>query len=241
VTGRSLSSRRTVNPPRPCVSRDRERHERWRCDHVHLRRALTDQGHDPNPVRHTATHGCDIGELVRSPAAARYGMAMTAVSARHVVPRQRAVPEPIRGRHGDLVPRQIEEAYYALDVLAEAFGEVDREYAERCFVVGATAARGAAERDHAVRSANEWNELMRGWTSRVESDGRQVWELRKGEHVAALSVRRAPSGIELVLMVDGDLVRSRVFRGDQSGHLAAELATVIETTRNSFETKGWTQ
>jgi hypothetical protein len=31
----------------------------------------------------------------------------------------------------------IEEAYYALDVLAEAFGEVDREYAERCFVVDA--------------------------------------------------------------------------------------------------------
>jgi hypothetical protein len=31
----------------------------------------------------------------------------------------------------------LEEAYYALDVLAEAFGEADREYAERCFVVDA--------------------------------------------------------------------------------------------------------
>jgi hypothetical protein len=74
-----------------------------------------------------------------------------------------------------------------------------------------------------VRSANEWNELIRGWTSRVESDGEQLWELRNGEHVAALSVRQAVSGIELVRTVDGDLVRSQLFRADDA-QLAAELA-----------------
>jgi hypothetical protein len=100
-------------------------------------------------------------------------------------------------------------------------------------------AQGAGE-NGAVKSANWWHELMTGWRSRIESDGTQVWELRKAGHVATLLVRKEVSGVELLLTVDGELVRSRQFSPEQQDDLAADLANALGTTRESFEAKGWT-
>jgi len=91
-----------------------------------------------------------------------------------------------------------------------------------------------------MSSANWWNNIMQGWASSIDGEGAQIWELRKGPHVATLRVRKTPAGVEIVLTVDGELVRSHLFRADEPTELAADMATIIQDTRVSFEAKGWT-
>jgi hypothetical protein len=79
---------------------------------------------------------------------------------------------------------------------------------------------------------------MDGWTS-ASSLGVQTWKLQKGQHLAALTVRKVSAGIELVLTVDGQLERSKLYRAEDQRELATELADALEQTRRSFETKGW--
>jgi hypothetical protein len=44
-----------------------------------------------------------------------------------------------------------------------------------------------------------------------------MWELQKAQHVAALRVKKTTAGMEPLLTVDGELVRSRLFRADEQG------------------------
>ncbi len=63
-----------------------------------------------------------------------------------------------------------------------------------------------------------------------------AWQLRKDGHAAALAVRAVPQvGTDVTLLVDGELVKSRLFRS----HEQAELAGAIAETRARFESKGW--
>jgi hypothetical protein len=62
----------------------------------------------------------------------------------------------------------------------------------------------------------------------------RVWALRKGGHEADL--RPVPGiGAEIILTVDGELRRTRLFRA----HEQAELSGAIADTRAMFEGKGW--
>jgi hypothetical protein len=60
--------------------------------------------------------------------------------------------------------------------------------------------------------------------------------LRKDGHEAAIDLRAEPGvGAELVLSMDGELRRTRLYRA----HEQAELSGAIADTRASFEAKGW--
>jgi hypothetical protein len=83
------------------------------------------------------------------------------------------------------------------------------------------------------------------WWARVRKDREQsaaehqpehAWTLTKGEHTAGLELRQVPGvGAEIVLLVDGELVRSRLYRS----HEQAELSHAIAATRERFEADGW--
>jgi hypothetical protein len=63
-----------------------------------------------------------------------------------------------------------------------------------------------------------------------------VSALRKGEHEAAIDLNAVPGvGAEIVLSVDGEWRRTRLFRS----HEQAELVGAIADTRATFEGNGW--
>jgi hypothetical protein len=64
----------------------------------------------------------------------------------------------------------------------------------------------------------------------------RVSALRKGGHDAAIHVKAVPGiGAEIVLTVDGEMRKTRLFRS----HEQAELVGAIADTRAMFEGKGW--
>ena len=63
-----------------------------------------------------------------------------------------------------------------------------------------------------------------------------MWALRKGEHEAAIDIKAVPGiGAEIVLTVDSELRKTRLFRS----HEQAELVGAIADMRATFEAKGW--
>ena len=76
--------------------------------------------------------------------------------------------------------------------------------------------------------------------ARTEHDDRlprRVWTLRRGHERGLDRILRAVPGIgaEIVLTVDGELRRTRLYRA----HEQAELSGAIADTRATFEAKGW--
>jgi hypothetical protein len=64
----------------------------------------------------------------------------------------------------------------------------------------------------------------------------RVWTLRKGSREATIDLRAVPGvGAEIVLTVDGELRRTRLYRA----HEQAELSGAIAETPATFEEKGW--
>jgi hypothetical protein len=64
----------------------------------------------------------------------------------------------------------------------------------------------------------------------------RVWTLHKGEHAAAIDLKAVPGiGAEIVLTVDGELRKTRLFRS----HEQAELVCAIADTQAMFEGNGW--
>jgi hypothetical protein len=64
----------------------------------------------------------------------------------------------------------------------------------------------------------------------------RAWTLRNREHEAAIDLKAVPGiGAEIVLTVNGELRRTRLFRS----HQQAELVGAIADTRATFEAKGW--
>ena len=89
-----------------------------------------------------------------------------------------------------------------------------------------------------MTSAEWWAKVKQAREPQQESHVRHVaWRLCLGSHAAELELRDVPRvGVDVVLIVDGDLRRSRLYRS----HEQDALADAIASTRASFEAKGWT-
>ena len=77
--------------------------------------------------------------------------------------------------------------------------------------------------------------MVQARTERADLLPQRVWALRKGEHEAAIDLTVPGIGAEIVLTVDGELRKTRLFRS----HEQAELTGAIADTRATFESKGW--
>ena len=72
--------------------------------------------------------------------------------------------------------------------------------------------------------------------ARAKHERHVAWTLRLGTHTADLELRDVPTvGVDVALIVDGDLRRSRLYRSYEQD----ALADAIASTRAWFEAKGW--
>ena len=87
-----------------------------------------------------------------------------------------------------------------------------------------------------MTNADWWARVVQVRTQHDDLIPRRVWTLPKGEQEAAIDLRPVP-GIcaEIVLTVNGELRRSRLYRS----HEQAELVGAIADTRATFESRGW--
>jgi hypothetical protein len=87
-----------------------------------------------------------------------------------------------------------------------------------------------------MTNADWWARVVEARTKREDLLPQRVWALRKGEHEAAIDLKAVPGiGAEIVLTVDGQWRKTRLFRS----HEQAELVGAIAETRAVFEAKGW--
>jgi hypothetical protein len=87
-----------------------------------------------------------------------------------------------------------------------------------------------------VTNADWWARVVQARTERDDLISRRVWALRKDGNEAAIDLKAVPGiGAEIVLTVNGELRRTRLFRS----HQQAELVGAIADTRATFEAKGW--
>jgi hypothetical protein len=81
-----------------------------------------------------------------------------------------------------------------------------------------------------------WARVVKARTEHDDLITQRVWALRKGQHEAAIDIKAVPGvGAEIVLTVDGEWRKTRLFRS----HEQAELVGAIADTRATFEAKGW--
>ncbi len=87
-----------------------------------------------------------------------------------------------------------------------------------------------------MTNADWWQRVVQARAAREDLLPQRVWALRKGEHEAAIDLKAVPGiGAEIVLTVDGELRKTRLFRS----HEQTELVGTIADTRASFEARGW--
>jgi hypothetical protein len=88
-----------------------------------------------------------------------------------------------------------------------------------------------------MTNAEWWARVREGREqSTAEHHHEHAGTLTKGQHTAGLEVRQVGTiGTEIVLLVDGELVKSRLYRS----HEQAELSNAIAATRESFQWRGW--
>jgi hypothetical protein len=94
----------------------------------------------------------------------------------------------------------------------------------------------AARAEAQLTNADRWARVVQARTERDDLRTQRVWVLRKGEHEAVIDLEAAPGiGAEVVLTVNGEMRKTRLFRS----HEQAELVGAIADTRPMFEAKGW--
>lgn len=87
-----------------------------------------------------------------------------------------------------------------------------------------------------MTNADWWARVVRARTQHDDLLPQRVWILRKSGHEAAIDLRAVPGvGAEIVLTVDGELRRTRLYRA----HAQAELSGAIAETGAMLEAKGW--
>jgi hypothetical protein len=87
-----------------------------------------------------------------------------------------------------------------------------------------------------VNDAAWWARVVQARTERDDLKPNRVWVLRKDGREAAVDVKAVPGiGAEIVLTVDGQWRKTRLFRS----HQRAELVGAIADTRTASERKGW--
>jgi hypothetical protein len=81
-------------------------------------------------------------------------------------------------------------------------------------------------------------ELARQHAAEIDADKLELrlWALSRAAQRAECRTRRHPKGIELVVLVDGELSSSSAFRPQDLGTLEASA----EAIRRAFEDDGWT-
>ena len=88
-----------------------------------------------------------------------------------------------------------------------------------------------------MSNAEWWGRVVQARTQHADLLPQRIWSLRKDGHEATIDLRAVPGvGAEIVLSVDGELRRTRLYRA----HEQAELSGAIADTRATFEAKGWT-
>ena len=86
-----------------------------------------------------------------------------------------------------------------------------------------------------MTNSDWWARVVQARTRHDDLLPQRVWALRKDGHEVAIDLRAVPGvGAELVLSVDGELRRTRLYRA----HEQAELSGAIADTRAIFEAKG---
>ena len=86
-----------------------------------------------------------------------------------------------------------------------------------------------------MTNADWWARVVAASTRHDDLLPQRVWTLSKGEHEAAIDLRAVPGiGAEIVLTVDSELPRTRLYRA----HEQAELSSAIADTRAMFAGKG---
>jgi hypothetical protein len=87
-----------------------------------------------------------------------------------------------------------------------------------------------------VNDAAWWARVVQARTERDDLRPQRVWTLHNGDHAAAIDVKAEPGiGADVVLTVNGELRKTRLFRS----HEQAELVGAIADTRTMFERNGW--
>ena len=86
-----------------------------------------------------------------------------------------------------------------------------------------------------MTNAEWWARVVQARTQRDDLLPQRVWALCKDGHEAAVDLRAVPGiGAELVLSVDGELRRTRLFRA----HEQAELSGAVADTRAAIRGEG---
>jgi hypothetical protein len=66
--------------------------------------------------------------------------------------------------------------------------------------------------------ADWWARVVQARTARHDPLPQRVWALRKGGHAAAIDLKAVPGiGAEIVLTVDGEMRKTRLFRLPRAG------------------------
>jgi hypothetical protein len=87
-----------------------------------------------------------------------------------------------------------------------------------------------------MNDAAWWARVVQPRSERDDLRPKRVWVLRKDGREAAIDVKAVPGiGAEIVLTVNGEWRKTRLFRS----HEHAELVGAIADTRTMFEGKGW--
>jgi hypothetical protein len=101
---------------------------------------------------------------------------------------------------------------------------------------GRSLLRRAWKAAETMTNAGWWVRVVQARTRHADLLPQRMWTLRKGAQEAAIDLRAVPGvGAEIVLSVDGELRRTRLYRA----HEQAELSGAIADTRARFEAKGW--
>ena len=78
--------------------------------------------------------------------------------------------------------------------------------------------------------------MVQARTEREDLLPKRAWALRKDGHEAAIDFRAVPGiGAEIMLTVNGELRRSRLYRS----HEREEFVAAIADTSATFAAKGW--
>ena len=87
-----------------------------------------------------------------------------------------------------------------------------------------------------MTNADWWARVVQARTEHDDLLPQRIWTLRKGTSEATIDLRAVSGvGAEIVLSVDGELRRTRLYRAPEQ----AELSGAIADTRATFEAKGW--
>jgi hypothetical protein len=76
-----------------------------------------------------------------------------------------------------------------------------------------------------MTNADWWAPVVQARARHDDLLPQRMWTLRKGEHEAAVDLRAVPGvGAEIVLRVDGELRRTRLYRAHEEAELSGAIA-----------------